>query len=112
MARAPDLAHLTGHLQSRLSRGGYGLAGDQLRSKFNGFLNIEGFVAAPAEGVVGSVLHQPAMLAPHNFAGIHTKTRGCHRLVAERQSGGSGVLFLHRECSYCVEMNHNCQVKT
>jgi hypothetical protein len=83
-----------------------------LRHKMHRLFNIQSLVAFSAEGIAGSILHEPAVLASHNFACFHADWNGCHGSVADRQSRLSVALFCTATGVTLGEMNHNCQVET
>jgi hypothetical protein len=126
MARATNFTHLPSHLQAGfgccLDRG----TGHRLGAKNYRLLDVEGFVASPAQRVGGPVLHQGAVFTTNYFTSFATRkagTRkggadkggcthksGCHGLCAERQSVVSGVLFSTTTRANFRGVNHNCQV--
>ncbi len=99
VARTTDIAHLCRHLQTGLL-GRCGLLHcDQLRGQWCGLLDIKRPATLSAQGVAGSVLHQTAVIAPHNFACIHADKSGGHDQscgVPERVLRG----VLHRDKCY------------
>ena len=101
VARPADLPHLAGNLQASLGRSRHGGLVTSCGAKWYGLLDIEGPVAFSAEGVGGSVLHQPAVLTPHNFACLHADKSGGHRLGCGAPEQDPGVPFSHRDRCYC-----------
>ena len=100
MARAANLAHLSGHLQT-------GLGGSRDRAGYVTSWGAKGAGSSISRGLwhflqrelLVLILHQPAVVAPHNFACFHAHKSGGHDLVAECQSGSPGC-FLHRDRCY------------
>jgi hypothetical protein len=111
MACTANLTHLPSYLQPCFSCRRDRLTGDQLRGQGGRLLNVKGPSALSAERVAGSVLHQAAEIAAHDFSRFHTYKGGGHRLVAERQSMVSAVLFCTVNGVTVGGMNHNCQVQ-